>query len=183
VIISFYQSTLKEVELDNMILFLTGNTHFIVSHMRLIQNHTSTLRPLTVRLIKKYSTKAPPAEGFLAGLATSKLLHHTPDSLLSSSEFRHLKNFPTKKMNLFTAVNEGLQTILESDDKSCVFGEDVAFGGVFRCSMGLADKFGKDRVFNTPLTEQGIVGFAIGMASVGSTAIAEIQFADYVYVY
>lgn len=40
---------------------------------------------------------------------------------------------------------------------------------------------GKDRVFNTPLCEQGIVGFGIGMASVGATAIAEIQFADYIY--
>jgi pyruvate/2-oxoglutarate/acetoin dehydrogenase E1 component len=47
--------------------------------------------------------------------------------------------------------------------------------------MGLADKFGKQRVFNSPLTEQGIVGFGIGVAVAGSTAIAEIQFADYVY--
>jgi 2-oxoisovalerate dehydrogenase E1 component beta subunit len=40
---------------------------------------------------------------------------------------------------------------------------------------------GKDRVFNTPLTEQGIVGFGIGMAAMGHTAIAEIQFADYIF--
>jgi 2-oxoisovalerate dehydrogenase E1 component beta subunit len=62
-----------------------------------------------------------------------------------------------------------------------VFGEDVAFGGVFRCSMELREKFGSDRVFNTPLSEQGIIGFAIGMAAVGHTPIAEIQFADYVF--
>lgn len=43
------------------------------------------------------------------------------------------------------------------------------------------EKFGRDRVFNTPLTEQGIAGFAVGMASVGHTAIAEIQFADYIF--
>lgn len=61
-----------------------------------------------------------------------------------------------------------------------MFGEDVAFGGVFRCSMGLVDEFGKKRVFNTPLTEQGIAGFGIGLASVGATAIGEIQFGDYV---
>lgn len=64
---------------------------------------------------------------------------------------------------------------------SVVFGEDVAFGGVFRCSVGLQKKFGKERVFNTPLCEQGIVGFGIGLAAAGSTAIAEIQFADYMY--
>ena len=62
-----------------------------------------------------------------------------------------------------------------------VFGEDVAFGGVFRCSMGLKEEFGGDRVFNTPLCEQGIAGFAIGYASMGKTAIAEIQFADYIF--
>jgi len=62
-----------------------------------------------------------------------------------------------------------------------VFGEDVAFGGVFRCTMGLAEEFGRDRVFNTPLTEQGIVGFGIGLASMGHRAIAEIQFADYIW--
>jgi 2-oxoisovalerate dehydrogenase E1 component beta subunit len=45
--------------------------------------------------------------------------------------------------------------------------------------MGLAEKHGRERVFNTPLCEQGIVGFGIGMASVGSTAIAEIQFAGF----
>jgi 2-oxoisovalerate dehydrogenase E1 component beta subunit len=62
-----------------------------------------------------------------------------------------------------------------------VFGEDVSFGGVFRATTGLVEKFGRDRVFNTPLTEQGIAGFAVGMASVGHTAIAEIQFADYIF--
>ena len=62
-----------------------------------------------------------------------------------------------------------------------VFGEDVSFGGVFRATSGLAERFGRDRVFNTPITEQGIVGFGIGMAAVGHTAIAEIQFADYIF--
>lgn len=47
--------------------------------------------------------------------------------------------------------------------------------------MGLKEKFGEHRVFNTPLTEQGIAGLAIGMASMGMPAIAEIQFADYIF--
>lgn len=84
-------------------------------------------------------------------------------------------------MNMFSAINNALDIALTRDDRSMLFGEDVAFGGVFRCSMGLKDKFGSDRVFNTPLSEQGIVGFAIGMAAVGYTPIAEIQFADYVF--
>lgn len=68
----------------------------------------------------------------------------------------------TKKMNLFTAVNDAMRIAMRTDDSAVVFGEDVAFGGVFRCSMGLKEEFGQARVFNTPLCEQGIAGFAIG---------------------
>ncbi|MBE3112847.1 MAG: alpha-ketoacid dehydrogenase subunit beta [Acidobacteria bacterium] len=84
-------------------------------------------------------------------------------------------------MNLFQAVNDALSTALATDDTVLVFGEDVAFGGVFRCSMNLAESYGTERVFNTPLTEQGIVGFGVGAAAEGMRPVAEIQFADYVY--
>lgn len=57
----------------------------------------------------------------------------------------------------------------------------MAFGGVFRCTDGLREKYGEMRVFNTPLCEQGIIGFAIGLASLGVNTIAEIQFADYIF--
>lgn len=57
----------------------------------------------------------------------------------------------------------------------------MGFGGVFRCTMGLKERFGSDRVFNTPLCEQGIAGFGIGLANQGVAAIAEIQFADYIF--
>jgi 2-oxoisovalerate dehydrogenase E1 component beta subunit len=70
---------------------------------------------------------------------------------------------------------------MEEDAKTLCFGEDVGFGGVFRCTVGLRDRFGKERVFNTPLCEQGIVGFGIGAASMGYKAVAEIQFADYIF--
>uniref|UniRef100_A0A6P7G7Z1 3-methyl-2-oxobutanoate dehydrogenase (2-methylpropanoyl-transferring) n=1 Tax=Diabrotica virgifera virgifera TaxID=50390 RepID=A0A6P7G7Z1_DIAVI len=87
----------------------------------------------------------------------------------------------TTKMNMFQAINNALDTALKTDDSALIFGEDIGFGGVFRCTMGLRDKYGKDRVFNTPLCEQGIAGFAIGAAVMGSTTIAEIQFADYIF--
>ena len=87
----------------------------------------------------------------------------------------------TREMNLFTAVNDAMSIALETDPTSIVFGEDVAFGGVFRCSQNLRERFGEDRVFNTPLSENGIAGFAIGYAATGGTAIGEIQFADYVF--
>lgn len=84
------------------------------------------------------------------------------------------------EMTLLGAINNALDLALERDESAIIFGEDVAFGGVFRCTKGLRDKYGKQRVFNTPLTEQGIVGFGIGVACAGSTAIAEIQFSDYI---
>ncbi|XP_031834447.1 branched chain keto acid dehydrogenase E1 subunit beta isoform X2 [Nomia melanderi] len=90
-------------------------------------------------------------------------------------------NGETKKMNMCQAINDGLRLVLTKDPTAVIFGEDVAFGGVFRCTVDLQNEFGKGRVFNTPLCEQGIAGFGIGLATIGVTAIAEIQFADYIY--
>ncbi|XP_013142057.1 PREDICTED: 2-oxoisovalerate dehydrogenase subunit beta, mitochondrial isoform X2 [Papilio polytes] len=87
----------------------------------------------------------------------------------------------TTKMNMMQAINNAMDITLRDDPTAVLFGEDVGFGGVFRCALGLQDKYGKDRVFNTPLCEQGIAGFGIGLATAGATAIAEIQFADYIF--
>ena len=84
-------------------------------------------------------------------------------------------------MNVFQAINNALDHALQRDPKTLLFGEDVAFGGVFRCSQGLQEKYGDKRVFNTPLCEQGIAGFAIGLASNGWRPIAEMQFGDYIF--
>lgn len=84
-------------------------------------------------------------------------------------------------MNLYQSINDAMRIAMETDDSAVLLGEDVAFGGVFRCSQGLQEQFGPERVFNTPLSEQGLVGFAIGYAAMEQTAIAEIQFADYVF--
>jgi len=88
---------------------------------------------------------------------------------------------PKVEMNMFKAINNAMDIALFADEKAILFGEDVGFGGVFRCSVNLQDKHGPHRVFNTPLCEQGIAGFAIGAAASGATAIAEIQFADYIF--
>jgi hypothetical protein len=50
---------------------------------------------------------------------------------------------PNKTMNMFQAINDAMSISMEKNDKVCVFGEDVSFGGVFRCTMGLLEKFGK----------------------------------------
>ncbi|KAJ8496795.1 hypothetical protein ONZ51_g896 [Trametes cubensis] len=136
------------------------------------------------------STEAHPAGGHLPSIATSTFLRPTRDVALrtqglkwvdqtDSDPARDMVGRETRKMNMYQAVRDAIA--LSKDETAVVFGEDVAFGGVFRCTMGLAEEFGRERVFNTPLTEQGIAGFGIGLASMGHTAIAEIQFADYIF--
>jgi len=85
-------------------------------------------------------------------------------------------------LNMLQAINNALITAMNDDEKVIVFGEDVGhFGGVFRATSNLQYTFGKARCFNTPLTEQGIIGFATGLASQGAVPVAEIQFADYIF--
>ncbi|MEQ5802050.1 transketolase C-terminal domain-containing protein [Halomonas sp. H10-9-1] len=85
-------------------------------------------------------------------------------------------------MNMLQAINNALDIAMAEDDKVLCFGEDVGiFGGVFRATSNLQEKYGRARCFNTPLVEQGILGFANGLAAQGSVPVAEIQFADYIF--
>ncbi|MEW6169433.1 MAG: alpha-ketoacid dehydrogenase subunit beta [Pseudomonadota bacterium] len=85
-------------------------------------------------------------------------------------------------MNMIQAINSALDVMLGRDEHVVVFGEDVGyFGGVFRCTAGLQKKYGKTRVFDTPIAEGGILGAAIGMGVYGLRPVPEIQFADYIY--
>tara|TARA_A100001391_G_scaffold204312_1_gene199536 strand:- start:2402 stop:3523 length:1122 start_codon:yes stop_codon:yes gene_type:complete len=87
-----------------------------------------------------------------------------------------------KQMNMLQAINNALDIAMAANPRVVLFGEDVGvFGGVFRATSHLQDKYGRERCFNTPLTEQGIIGFANGLAAQGSTPVAEIQFADYIF--
>jgi pyruvate dehydrogenase E1 component beta subunit len=84
--------------------------------------------------------------------------------------------------NMVDALNMGLHEAMSADDRVVVLGEDVAkTGGVFRVTAGLLDRFGEDRVIDTPLAEAGIVGAAIGMSVYGLLPVAEIQFDSFVY--
>lgn len=85
-------------------------------------------------------------------------------------------------INIIQALNMTLHQEFARDKRLVHFGEDAgAFGGVFRVTEGLQKAFGEERVFDTPLSEQGIVGFGIGMAQKGMKPICEIQFADYIF--
>ncbi|HLZ77758.1 MAG TPA: alpha-ketoacid dehydrogenase subunit beta [Sphingomonas sp.] len=85
-------------------------------------------------------------------------------------------------MNMIQAINSAMDVTMERDNGVVVMGEDVGyFGGVFRATAGLQKKYGKTRVFDTPINECGIIGVAVGMAAYGMRPVPEIQFADYIY--
>jgi 2-oxoisovalerate dehydrogenase E1 component beta subunit len=85
-------------------------------------------------------------------------------------------------ITLLQALNQTLHAEMERDDRVVVLGEDVGkVGGVFRVTEGLQEKFGEERVIDTPLAENGIIGTAIGMALYGLRPIPEIQFVDFIY--
>ena len=86
------------------------------------------------------------------------------------------------KLNMVEAINLALREEMERDNRVVVLGEDVGReGGVFRVTDGLQEKFGSDRVVDTPLAESGIVGTALGMAIYGLLPVAEIQFDGFLY--
>jgi len=93
-----------------------------------------------------------------------------------------LAKAPTRRLNMIEAINDALDIMMERDPDVVIFGEDVGyFGGVFRATAGLQKKHGKNRVFDTPINECGIIGAAVGMAAYGLRPVPEIQFADYIY--
>ncbi|MCK6591422.1 MAG: alpha-ketoacid dehydrogenase subunit beta [Polyangiaceae bacterium] len=86
------------------------------------------------------------------------------------------------QMNMVQAINDALRFEMRRDQRVVVLGEDVGkVGGVFRVTQGLFDEFGDDRVIDTPLSEGGIIGAAIGMALYGLVPVPEIQFGDFIF--
>lgn len=85
-------------------------------------------------------------------------------------------------MTLIQAINAALSGEMERNPAVVLLGEDIGkHGGVFRATEGLWERFGPERVMDTPLAEAGILGMAIGMALNGLRPVAEIQFADFIY--
>lgn len=85
--------------------------------------------------------------------------------------------------NMVTALNNALELVMKEDENVLLLGEDIGKdGGVFRVTEGLIDKFGENRVIDTPLAESGIIGASIGMAIEGLHPIPEIQFAGFMFL-
>ena len=89
---------------------------------------------------------------------------------------------PSRSMTMIEAINDALDVMLARDPDVILLGEDIGyFGGVFRATTGLQARHGKTRVFDTPISECGIIGVAVGMGAYGLRPVPEIQFADYIY--
>ena len=86
-------------------------------------------------------------------------------------------------LTMIQAINLALHQEMENDPNVLVLGEDVGVdGGVFRATDGLIDKFGSDRVIDTPLAESAILGTSLGMAIAGLRPVCEMQFSGFSYL-
>jgi len=87
------------------------------------------------------------------------------------------------KIVIVDAINHALHEEMQNNKKMIIYGQDIADpkGGVFTATKGLTEKYGKDRVFNSPLAESSIIGTAVGMALAGYKPVVEIQFGDYIW--
>ncbi|MDW8161776.1 MAG: alpha-ketoacid dehydrogenase subunit beta [Anaerolineales bacterium] len=90
-------------------------------------------------------------------------------------------NMSTRELTFAQAIREALDEELARDERIVLFGEDIgAWGGVFRTTEGLYEKYGPDRVIDTPLSEEGYVGMAVGIAMTGMHPVPEIMFGDFI---
>ncbi|MDP6824235.1 MAG: alpha-ketoacid dehydrogenase subunit beta [Dehalococcoidia bacterium] len=82
-----------------------------------------------------------------------------------------------RNLTMRAAINEALRQEMEADERVFIFGEDVAgYGGIENVTTGLRERFGPDRVFDTPISESGFTGLAVGAAMVGRRPVIELQF-------
>lgn len=111
---------------------------------------------------------------------------NTAETAVQQQSATHISEVPastgTETLSMQAALNRALTETLDANSKAVVFGEDVGrLGGVFRITAGLQEKFGENRVFDTPLAESGILGMSVGLAMAGFHPIPEVQFDGFAY--
>jgi 2-oxoisovalerate dehydrogenase E1 component len=141
------------------------------------QNDLGAIKTAAAQEIKD---SAQHAVGSLSPEQSSLLAHiYAPeDKKLFSGSF-DLGNREVREMSVSQAINQAIAEEMERDSKVFLCGEDVSLGGYFNVTSGLIEKFGASRIIDTPISENGIVGGAVGAAVTGSRPICEILFADF----
>lgn len=163
----------KRDPIDKMILLLKENNLATDEEIQLIKNEV-------IEEIERAVTEAAKANDPLPETSEKYLF----DESGLKNTFDYESTTPSgNKIVMVDAVNHALHEEMELNNKTYVFGEDVADkkGGVFTATKGLTQKFGEKRVFNSPLAEASIIGVAAGMALTGLKPIVEIQFGDYIW--
>jgi pyruvate/2-oxoglutarate/acetoin dehydrogenase E1 component len=94
-----------------------------------------------------------------------------------------MNNTESRDLTYLEAIREAITQVMEQDENVYLFGEDVAeYGGAFGVSVGMLEKFGKNRIINTPISEDAIVGVAVGSALTGMRPIVELMFSDFITI-
>jgi len=106
---------------------------------------------------------------------------YAPFHWVSTEEISSSAMAPERELRFVDAIQEGLKEAMNRHDGLVLMGQDIAgYGGVFKVTEGLMDRYGADRVRNTPLCESAIIGAALGLSIAGKKAMVEMQFADFV---
>ena len=109
-----------------------------------------------------------------------KDVYSPDDESLYKGDYAGLNvNKELKEASVAQAINEAILEEMERDEKVFLWGEDVTLGGYFSVTEGLVDRFGSERIIDTPISENGIIGGAVGAAMTGMRPIAEILFSDF----
>lgn len=117
----------------------------------------------------------PPNEEALTDVFTGKEAEVPPDLMLSTQKDAE-KVANMRSITYAKAINEALHEEMEKDDRVFILGEDIRWGGVYRVTAGLYERFGPERVIDTPIAEQAITGLALGAAIMGLRPVAELMY-------
>ncbi len=127
----------------------------------------------TIEVTSEYALAQP--------LVESSEIDELDDVVYPNSGAPRAPSGPDTKIRFIDAITDGMAQSMEEDDRVVFMGQDVAeYGGVFKASDGLLEKFGHSRVRNTPIIESGILGTAMGLALEGFRPIVEMQYADFI---
>ena len=125
----------------------------------------------------KFAASEPAIEGEIATELADRFAPEPPATLPESSSGTQ------RKMRMIDAIQSGLGQAMERHESLVLMGQDIAdYGGVFKVTEGFTERFGKERVRNTPLCESAIVGAALGLSIAGKKAMMEMQFSDFATV-
>src|SRR5690606_38951302 len=117
----------------------------------------------------------------LSNLLCPVMIHPLPLLWSMSMHSPAVERDTTRDLTIVQALREAIREEMRRDNDVFVMGEDIRIGGSFLFTLGLLDDFGPDRVLNTPISEAGFVGLAIGAAIQGMRPVVDFQYGDFLF--